>query len=268
MSASDDRARQERVATLDPALTVVANPLTKCALQDRQGTATPVKAVEPRLGPRTPVWRGLTALQELRAAGVRVAVASDNVRDWCARGGDARAGRRARAPLRVRARAVTDGGPLQVADWLALAGLWPARAICAEEGTCGLLFGGQLDAIAFGARYLCELLARRGNALGSMSHDGMPFHASACAWARGLLPLSFEAQFPSHPLDPWVRGWARGRWIHGKGQHACGGVRAIRIPTAHARLLAFASPFSPIRAPAGLRLALPDFGGACSKRVR
>ena len=72
MSASDDRARQERVATLDPALTVVANPLTKCALQDRQGTATPVKAVEPRLGPRTPVWRGLTALQELRAAGGRV----------------------------------------------------------------------------------------------------------------------------------------------------------------------------------------------------
>ena len=118
-SASDDRARQElieRMATLGPALTVVANPLTNCALQDRQGTATPVKAVEPRLGPRTPVWRGLTALQELRAAGVRVAAASDNVRDWCARGGDARAGGRAGAgePSRVRARAVAAGARPQV----------------------------------------------------------------------------------------------------------------------------------------------------------
>ena len=32
--------------------------------------------------PRTPLWRGLTLLQELRAANVPVAAASDNVRDW------------------------------------------------------------------------------------------------------------------------------------------------------------------------------------------
>ena len=31
---------------------------------------------------RTPLWRGLTLLQELRAANVPVAAASDNVRDW------------------------------------------------------------------------------------------------------------------------------------------------------------------------------------------
>lgn len=32
--------------------------------------------------PRTPLWRGLTLVQELAAAGVAVGAGTDNVRDW------------------------------------------------------------------------------------------------------------------------------------------------------------------------------------------
>lgn len=38
--------------------------------------------------PRTPRWRGITAVQEFAAAGVAVAAASDNVRDHWHRYGD------------------------------------------------------------------------------------------------------------------------------------------------------------------------------------
>ena len=44
--------------------------------------------VIPRDAPRTPRWRGITAVQELAAGGVAVAAASDNVRDHWHRYGD------------------------------------------------------------------------------------------------------------------------------------------------------------------------------------
>ncbi|KKI98424.1 cytosine deaminase [Prochlorothrix hollandica] len=50
------------------ALGVVSLPLCNLYLQDRQPQ-------------RTPRWRGVTALQELRSAGIAVALASDNCRD-------------------------------------------------------------------------------------------------------------------------------------------------------------------------------------------
>jgi cytosine deaminase len=70
-----------RLAALAP-LVVVCNPFTNLGLQDRRGTDPPVGVAIDRAAPRTPLWRGLTLLQELRAAGVTVAAASDNVRDW------------------------------------------------------------------------------------------------------------------------------------------------------------------------------------------
>ena len=70
-----------RLASLAP-LAVVCNPFTNLGLQDRRGTDPPVGVAIDRAAPRTPLWRGLTLLQELRAAGVTVAAASDNVRDW------------------------------------------------------------------------------------------------------------------------------------------------------------------------------------------
>lgn len=61
---------------------VVSNPFTNLGLQDRSGSGPPFSSVTiPVDVPRTPQWRGLTLLQELRAAGVAVASASDNVRD-------------------------------------------------------------------------------------------------------------------------------------------------------------------------------------------
>ena len=62
--------------------TVVCNPSTNLGLQDRRGSAPPHNVPIDRSMARTPRWRGLTCVQELKAAGVAVAAASDNVRDW------------------------------------------------------------------------------------------------------------------------------------------------------------------------------------------
>ncbi|WP_137156658.1 cytosine deaminase [Rhizobium sp. FKL33] len=64
----DDTAKRvvDLVAKAD--LAVVSLPMCNMYLQDRHSG-------------RTPRWRGVTLLHELRAAGVRVAVASDNTRD-------------------------------------------------------------------------------------------------------------------------------------------------------------------------------------------
>ena len=78
-------ARRDEVicalATLG-AVTVVCNPATNLGLQDRRGSQAPHCAPIDARVPRTPLWRGLTLIQELAAAGVRVGAASDNVRDW------------------------------------------------------------------------------------------------------------------------------------------------------------------------------------------
>jgi cytosine/adenosine deaminase-related metal-dependent hydrolase len=58
---------------------VVANPTTNLGLQDRSGSARPHSFPIPKEVPRTPQWRGLTLVQELRAVNVTVAAASDNV---------------------------------------------------------------------------------------------------------------------------------------------------------------------------------------------
>ncbi len=52
-------------------IAVVSLPMCNMYLQDRENTA----------GVRTPRWRGVTLLNELKAAGVPVAIASDNTRD-------------------------------------------------------------------------------------------------------------------------------------------------------------------------------------------
>jgi cytosine/creatinine deaminase len=78
-----DKATQlsicQQLATLQAF--VVSNPFTNLGLQDRIGTTPPQGAAIPTDQARTPQWRGLTLLQELRDAGVTVASASDNVRD-------------------------------------------------------------------------------------------------------------------------------------------------------------------------------------------
>ncbi len=64
----DDEAKRVIEATARAGLHVVSLPMCNLFLQDR-------------LAGRTPRWRGVTALHELRDAGVNVLIASDNVRD-------------------------------------------------------------------------------------------------------------------------------------------------------------------------------------------
>lgn len=64
----DDVANQTIELVAEADLGVVSLPMCNMYLQDRHAG-------------RTPRWRGVTLFQELRAAGVRTAVASDNTRD-------------------------------------------------------------------------------------------------------------------------------------------------------------------------------------------
>ena len=61
---------------------MICNPATNLGLQDRRGSEMPHCYPIQADVPRTPLWRGLTLVQELAAAGVCVGAASDNVRDW------------------------------------------------------------------------------------------------------------------------------------------------------------------------------------------
>ena len=64
----EDEQRRTIEAVARAGLSVVSLPMCNMFLQDRKAG-------------RTPRWRGVTALHELKAAGVNVMIASDNVRD-------------------------------------------------------------------------------------------------------------------------------------------------------------------------------------------
>ena len=68
LAAQDPADAAETIALVaDAGLTIVSLPMVNLYLQGRRGG--------------TPLWRGITLLHELRAAGVRVILASDNTRD-------------------------------------------------------------------------------------------------------------------------------------------------------------------------------------------
>lgn len=144
-----------RLAALAP-VTVVCNPFTNLGLQDRRGTAPPIGELVDRETPRTPLWRGLTLVQELRAAGVPVAAASDNVRDWWHPYGDYDC-------LAVWREALTlghlDTAPRE-GDWADLVTSVPAAAM--GLASTGLIAAGApADLVLFpSARRVSELLAR------------------------------------------------------------------------------------------------------------
>ena len=120
---------------------VVTLPMCNMYLQDREA------------GGRTPRWRGVTLAKELAAAGVPVAVASDNTRDPFYAYGDL-------DPVEVFAQAV------RIAQLDSPLGGW-ARAITAvPAGVMGVPGGGEIrqggsaDLIVFRARDWSELLSR------------------------------------------------------------------------------------------------------------
>ncbi|MEO8135212.1 MAG: cytosine deaminase [Betaproteobacteria bacterium] len=121
-------------------LAIVSLPMCNLFLQDR----TPQ---------RTPRWRGVTLLHELRDRGVRVAVASDNCRDPFFGYGD-------HDMLEVFREAV------RIAQLDRPVGTWPAAVtgtparVMALEGCGRIAVGGPADLVLFNARRHSELLSR------------------------------------------------------------------------------------------------------------
>lgn len=119
---------------------IVSLPMCNMYLQDRK---------EPG---RTPRWRGVTLLHELSAAGVPVAVGSDNARDPFYAYGDL-------DPIEVFAQAVRIAqldSPL--GGWARAITATPAGVMKVDAGSLGQ--GRNADLILFCARSWSELLAR------------------------------------------------------------------------------------------------------------
>jgi cytosine/creatinine deaminase len=120
---------------------IVSLPMCNMYLQDRQATE------------RTPHWRGVTLLKELAAAGVPVAVASDNTRDPFYAYGDL-------DPIEVFAQAV------RIAQLDNPLGGWARAVTVTPAGVMGTNVSGLLqqgrsaDLIVFRARSWSELLSR------------------------------------------------------------------------------------------------------------
>ena len=139
--AADAERTIARVAAAG--VTVVSLPMCNMYLQDRRGSE------------RTPRWRGVTLLKELAAAGVPVAVASDNTRDPFYAYGDL-------DPIEVFAQAV------RIAQLDNPLGGWARAVTATPAGVMGTSVGGLLrqgrsaDLILFHARSWSELLSRPG----------------------------------------------------------------------------------------------------------
>jgi cytosine deaminase len=120
-------------------ISVVTLPTVNMYLQDRQGG-------------RTPRWRGVTAVKELRAAGVRVAAAGDNCRDPFYAYGDHDMLDTFRQAVRIVHLDHPHG------DAPALVTRVPGAMMASDHGL--LSVGGPARLVIFNARSLNELVAR------------------------------------------------------------------------------------------------------------
>ncbi len=138
LAVQDPAEARETVAAVAAAgITVVSLPMVNLYLQGR------------RTG--TPTWRGITLVHELRAAGVRVVVASDNTRDPFYGFGDLDLCEVFREAVRI------GHLDLPVGEWPAAVTSLPAAVMGAEYG---LRVGGPADLVMFSARDYSELLSR------------------------------------------------------------------------------------------------------------
>jgi cytosine deaminase len=138
-----DEARETIAMVADAAITVVSLPMVNLYLQGRRTHGA---------GSGTPLWRGVTLLHELHAAGVRVAVASDNTRDPFYGFGDL-------DPVEVFREAVRIGHlDRPVGEWAMAMTARPADAMKLDAGR--LRVGAAADLVLFAARDYSELLSR------------------------------------------------------------------------------------------------------------
>jgi cytosine/creatinine deaminase len=135
----DDERRKTIDAVARAGLSVVSLPMCNMFLQDR----------EPG---RTPRWRGVTALHELKAAGVRVMIASDNTRDPFYPYGDLDMMETWREGVQILHL------DYPFADWALAVSAVPGQAMGLDLGV--LRPGGRADMILTRARDFPELLAR------------------------------------------------------------------------------------------------------------
>ena len=134
----DEHARTTIAAVAEAGIAIVSLPMCNLYLQDR-------------VPGRTPRWRGVTLVHELRAAGVAVSIASDNTGDPFYQYGDLDMLEVLREGTRILH---LDHSP----DWSAAVGATPAGVMGLDAGT--IRVGGPADLVLFTARHRHELLAR------------------------------------------------------------------------------------------------------------
>lgn len=141
LALQDDATAAEHVGLVrDAGIAIVTLPTVNMYLQDR-------------VPGRTPRWRGVTPVRELRAAGVRVAVAGDNCRDPFHAYGDHDMLDTWRQGVRILHLDHPFG------DATALCGPAPA-AIMGLEAAGRLAVGGPADLMVLAARSMDEVMAR------------------------------------------------------------------------------------------------------------
>ena len=136
----EDFARETIARVAEAGISIVVLPMCNMYLQDR----TPA---------RTPRWRGVTLVHEMRAAGIRVSVASDNTRDPFYAYGDLDMVEVFREATRILHLDHPFG------DWYRAATINPAEAM-GLSGRGVIAAGMPADLLLFSARFMTELLSR------------------------------------------------------------------------------------------------------------
>lgn len=146
LAVQDERTQAEVIGLVARAgIAIVSLPLCNLYLQDRDVT-----------GSRTPGWRGVTLLRELRAAGVAVAIASDNTRDPFYAYGDLDAVEVFRESARILH---FDHPQPQAWGWIDTL-TTGAAAIGGFDHKAEMAVGAPADLVLFRARDWTELLSR------------------------------------------------------------------------------------------------------------
>jgi cytosine deaminase len=154
-------ARETIARVAEAGISVVVLPMCNMYLQDR-------------VPGRTPRWRGVTLVHEMRAAGIRVSVASDNTRDPFYAYGDLDMVE----VFREATRTLHLDHPF--ADWYRAATVNPAEALgLADRGL--IAPGRRADLILFSARFMTELLSRPQSDR-IVLRDGRVLEATAPHW--------------------------------------------------------------------------------------
>jgi cytosine/creatinine deaminase len=137
----DDQAKRTLDKVAKAGISVVSLPMCNLYLQDRRADAT------------TPRWRGVTLVHEMKARGIKVAVASDNTRDPFYAYGDLDMLEVFRQATRILHLDHPFG------DWVQAVTTTPA-AIMRLDGAGWLEVGASADFVVFRGRSWTELLSR------------------------------------------------------------------------------------------------------------